>query len=107
VRGNLNGQIGGSGDPTVTYCNVEGNFPGIGNIDANPLFADPNFGDFHLTWDSPCRNTGDNSSVGPESLYDFEGDPRIADTTVDMGADEFFTHLYCIKDIVPGDSVDI
>ena len=42
---------------TMTYCNVQGGWPGEGNIDADPLFADPTSGDYHLMsesgrWDS-------------------------------------------------------
>jgi parallel beta-helix repeat protein len=63
-------------------------------IDADPLFINPDNGDFHLTYPSPCKDTGDNSAV--TELEDFEGDPRIAYGTVDMGADEFHTHLYYV-----------
>ena len=78
---------------------------GPGMIDADPLFAETANHDFHLTWNSPCRDTGD-SSVVTEPL-DFENDPRIVGTTVDMGADEFYYHLYHTGDVVPGDSVDL
>jgi hypothetical protein len=73
---------------------------GLGMIDADPLFVEAVNGDFHLTFNSPCRDSGDNSAV--TELYDFEGDPRIAYGTVDMGADEFYTHLYCIGQFNPG-----
>jgi hypothetical protein len=33
---------------TVTYSNIHGGWPGDGNIDEDPLFADPNNGDYHL-----------------------------------------------------------
>jgi predicted outer membrane repeat protein len=33
---------------TVTYSDVKGGFPGEGNIDVDPLFADPDNGDYHL-----------------------------------------------------------
>jgi parallel beta-helix repeat protein len=33
---------------TVTYSNVQGSFQGDGNIDADPLFANPAGGDYHL-----------------------------------------------------------
>ena len=75
---------------------------GAGMIDADPLFVDKPNDDFHLTWYSPCKNTGDNSAV--TELYDFEGDPRIAYGTVDMGMDEFYTHLYWTGDATPGGS---
>ena len=69
-------------------------------IDADPLFVDVSLGDCHLTFTSPCRDAGDNSAV--TELYDYEGDPRIAYGTVDMGADEFYTHLYWMGDATPG-----
>ena len=43
-----------SGTPVVTYCDVQGGYIGIGNIDTDPCFAsfdtngDPNMWDFHL-----------------------------------------------------------
>jgi beta propeller repeat protein/parallel beta-helix repeat protein len=61
---------------TVTYCDVQGSWPGAGNIDIDPLFADPDNLDYHLKsqagrWDpgsrtwiqdgitSPCIDKGD------------------------------------------------
>jgi parallel beta-helix repeat protein len=63
----------------VKYSNVQGGFSGEGNIDADPFFADPDKGDYHLKsqagrWDraaqnwvtdqinSPCIDAGDPSS---------------------------------------------
>ena len=91
--------------PLVEYCCVKGGWTGTGNIDADPLFADPLNGDFHLTWDSPCRDSGDNSVVTEPT--DFEGDPRIALGTVDMGADEYYYHLYHMGDVIPGSPIDV
>jgi len=68
-----------NGDANVSYTNVQGGFAGQGNIDADPLFADPNNGDYHLKsqsgrWDpnsgswvkddvtSPCIDAGDPNS---------------------------------------------
>jgi len=45
------------------------------NLDDDPLFADPDNGDFHLTEDSPCIDAGD-----PESPLDPDS------TRADMGA---------------------
>ncbi len=97
---------------TVSFSDVEGGLSscivksgctlnwGTGMIDADPLLADTVCDDFHLTWPSPCRNAGDNSAA--TQLSDFEGDPRIADGTVDMGADEFHLHLYMVGSTSPG-----
>jgi parallel beta-helix repeat protein len=91
-----------SGSPTVIFCDVQGGWPGMGNIDEDPLFAAPASGDVHLTAASPCIDSGD-----PEQpklpAKDFEGDPRCfpkngkgmplkgaaAQVIADMGADEY------------------
>ncbi len=52
-------------DITITYSNVQGGWPGQGNIDVHPLFRDPENHDFHLTavycgdpYNSPCIDAG-------------------------------------------------
>jgi len=76
---------------------------GPGAINADPLFI--NMDDFHLTWYSPCKDTGDKSWVFDS--FDIEGDPRIFYSTVDMGADEFYKHLYFTGNAVPGGDVEL
>ena len=71
----------------MTFSDVQGGYPGMGNIDANPLFANAAAGDFHLLPCSPCIDTGDNAAPDLPAT-DFEGDPRIDNGTVDMGVDE-------------------
>ncbi len=46
-----------------TYSDIQGygDTHGVGNIDINPLFADPEFGDFHLLQNSPCLDAGNPS----------------------------------------------
>jgi parallel beta-helix repeat protein len=95
-----------SGSPPVTNCNVEGGWPGTGNIDADPLFVDPGAGDFHLCYTSPCRDTG-NSTAPHLPDHDFEGDPRPASGAVDIGADEFYTHLYYTGTAAPGEAIEV
>ena len=46
-RDNAGGQIYGQAT-SVSYSDVQDGYPGTGNIDADPLFADPANGDFHL-----------------------------------------------------------
>jgi hypothetical protein len=78
---------------------------GSGMIDADPLFEDDGTLDYHLTYPSPCRDAGDNTAFSEP--MDFEGDPRIAYGTVDMGSDEFYTHLYWRGDATPGKAVEL
>ncbi len=68
-----------SADPIFNYCDVQGNWEGIGNIDSDPFFVAPDSGDFHLQANSPCIDTGDpNSPLDPDS------------TIADMGAYYFY-----------------
>ena len=92
--------------PTVTFCNVGGGWPGLGNIDSDPLFADIDGYDFHLRWDSPCRDGG-TVNIPDLPAEDNEGDPRVVAGSADMGADEFHSHLYRLGDVVPGGPAEI
>jgi hypothetical protein len=77
------------GNPVVSYSDVEGGWSGEGNIDVDPCFIDPAGGDYHLRFDSPCINAG-NPNYGPvPGETDIEGDSRIIDGRIDIGADEF------------------
>jgi hypothetical protein len=80
--------------PTYS-CFTDGNDidSGTGNIygDTNdPNFVDVNAGDFHIKFDSPCRNAGDpNLSYTGET--DIDGQNRInGSKRVDIGADEYY-----------------
>ena len=73
---------------TITYSNIQGGYAGTGNISGTPMFINPDSGDFHLMGDSPCIDSGTNSVVLEWLTEDFEGDDRIIDSIVDMGADE-------------------
>ena len=64
-----------SGTAQSIYSCVDGGYPGTGNIDEDPLFWDPEGGDFHLRPGSPCIDAGD-----PTSPLDPDG------TIADMGA---------------------
>ena len=44
--------------PMFTYCNIQGGYPGEGNINTDPLFLDTKSGDYRLRVFSPCINTG-------------------------------------------------
>lgn len=74
---------------TVSYSDVQGGWPGEGNIDAGPCLVDPDSNDYHLLPDSPCINTGDPNYVPDPNETDIDGELRVMLGRVDMGADEF------------------
>ncbi|HEY3268170.1 MAG TPA: right-handed parallel beta-helix repeat-containing protein [Armatimonadota bacterium] len=64
-----------------------------GNIRQDPQFADLASGDVHINVSSACRNAGDSTAVTAGQL-DLDGQPRIQDGVVDIGADESNGTLY-------------
>ena len=75
------------GEVTATWSNIQGGWPGSGNIDANPRFADRGAGDYRLAPDSPCIDAGDRTAVPRGIFTDLAGLARIVDdpATPDTG----------------------
>ncbi len=53
----------------ITYSDIEGGWPGEGNINANPLFAfvGPNSNNYNICSQSPCIDSGNPSILDPDS----------------------------------------
>ena len=75
---------------TIAYSDIDGGEEGIetnnngtvnwleGNIDADPLFVDAGMGDYRLSEDSPCIDTG-------IAYFEYDGD-----VLVDLSEDEYY-----------------
>jgi len=88
---------GDDSEVTITYSDVQGGWPGEGNIDADPLFVNPDGNDYHLQYGSACIDAGDNSAIPLSVTGDLDGGPRIIDSIVDMGAYELGCNWYVDK----------
>jgi len=75
--------------PVVTYSDIQGGWPGEGNVDTDPLFVDPASNHFYLLGDSPCINAGDPDYAVEPDETDLDGRPRVIGGRIDMGAYEF------------------
>lgn len=92
--------------PTATHCDIQGGWPGQGNLNADPRFVDPAGGDFHILAGSPCIGAGDTTSASLPAT-DFEGDPRNASAGIDIGADELHPHFYVTGNARPGGCLEL
>ncbi len=98
--------------PVVSFCDVQGGYPGKGNIDVDPCFFDPGTGvgtdydgssaNWMLQSSSPCINAGTDTDL-PET--DLVGSERIYSDIVDLGAYENQSDLPLIS-IAPAGTVD-
>jgi len=72
----------------VTYSNIEDGYTGTGNIDAEPLYVDPDGNDgipntdddnYRLAAHSPCIDAGNNNALDPQVTDDLDNNPRYID----------------------------
>ena len=98
-------QIAFGGPPfPINYSCVQGwdgAYGGVGNHGNDPLFVDPDNGDYHISAGSPAIDAADNTAVPKRIDTDLDGNPRFVDDPdtkdtglgeppiVDMGAYEF------------------
>jgi len=102
-------------DMTISYSDLAGGQTSIyidpdstltwgpGMIDQEPLFVEPDGpdddpftwedNDYHLWRGSPCIDTGNPDFEPDPGETDIDGDPRIFNDRVDMGADEYTESL--------------
>ena len=69
-----------SGSPVVSYSDVQGGWPGTGNIDEDPLFVGG--GDYHLSVGSPCIDSGNPATSHNDACLP----PGMGTIRNDMGA---------------------
>ncbi|MEZ5196853.1 MAG: right-handed parallel beta-helix repeat-containing protein [Bacteroidales bacterium] len=86
-----------SGTPVAEYCNIEGSYPGTGNINSDPLFEITANGIYDLGSGSPCINTGTPDTTGLNlPSTDFGNNDRISAFRIDMGAYEYQHEIFTI-----------
>lgn len=73
---------------TVAYSDVQGTWPGEGNIDADPLFTKRWGANYRLTLGSPCLDAGDPAYVPAPNETDFASYCRLIGRSIDMGVYE-------------------
>jgi predicted outer membrane repeat protein len=101
-------QIEHSAQPT--YSNIQGGWPGEGNIDIDPCFVQPGYwdangvwvdGNYHLLPGSPCIDAGDPYYIAGPNETDLDGKPRVIGGRIDMGAYEYIPPIQADSRIVP------
>jgi len=80
-----------------TYSCIQGKPGGEGNTSADPKFVGS--GDYHLSPGSPCIDTGMNEDWMLDGI-DLDGNPRIFNGRVDMGAYEYAVNLPPVVTII-------
>ena len=95
--------LDGNSTIQVSYSDIEGGWEGVGNIDANPLFCNPDSGDYTLAENSPCVGTGeDGANMGAFGVgcgIQVDWDFSLSEPVIEvMGTDNVWN---------PGDTISV
>ena len=83
------------GNSSGNYSSIIGDQTGInGNISVDPCFVGPDINNFHLDYNSPCKNAGDPNFTAAAGETDIDYESRIFNARVDIGADEVVTNPF-------------
>jgi parallel beta-helix repeat protein len=83
------------GNSSGNYNSIVGDQTGInGNISLDPCFIKSDANDYHLDYNSPCKNAGDPNFIAATGETDIDFEPRIFNARVDIGADEVVTSRF-------------
>ncbi len=93
-------EAGGLPIIAIAFTDIKGNYPGVANMDSDPLFVNEAGDDFHLTPASPCLDAANCLYPSPPH-EDIDAEPRFIGLEVDMGADEYN------RGIFPGTGEDL
>ncbi len=97
---------------SIRYSDVKGSGWSLYNIDEDPRFQDPLGPDgvagtlddnLRLSLGSPCLDAGHNPAIPPGTQVDLDGQRRVSNLWVDMGAYEFYGPFNYYVDAVNGD----
>jgi len=73
---------------SITYSDIQAGWAGVGNINADPLFVNVAIDDYRLQPGSPCIDAGDPDYAALPNETDLNGNPRVVNGRIDMGAYE-------------------
>ncbi len=77
------------GVSSVDYCCINSDPGGTGNITSDPCLADVDANNLHISPGSPCIDAADPCN-NPLDETDIDGEDRVINDRVDIGADEFY-----------------
>ncbi|MGB2986887.1 MAG: right-handed parallel beta-helix repeat-containing protein [Phycisphaerae bacterium] len=81
----------------ITHSDVAGGWPGVANINSDPLFVDVSKNDYRIQDASPCRDAGQNAALPAD----------VADISLDGNTTEVLPYDLALNPRVDGDSVDM
>ncbi len=89
IGGSQNGgNTGNQFDYNLYFGSSAGVAPGNNSITGNPSLTNPDNGDLHISLSSIALNAGSNLGINIIGDSDIDGDIRVSNGAVDMGADE-------------------